>query len=120
MNVEKILSFDYETREHVANELISFLLESDNEDKEGERDLLREIQDGLFGLDNLDDMTVDNLREYIKQRQKSIKVQQHLRDYAILKQAAIQFREKGSVQTAIDLERQCQNIYENLPQWARW
>jgi hypothetical protein len=61
---------------------------------------------------NLDSMTPAQLREYAQ-------VMDSLSEYARLKADAIERRQNGRIGTAIMQERLCNNIYLNLPQWAK-
>ena len=49
-----------------------------------------------------------------------VKVFKKLMEYARNKSAAMGLREKGQIVKAKRYERVCQEIYEDLPAWARW
>jgi hypothetical protein len=49
-----------------------------------------------------------------------VKVVKGLGAYAINKAVAIQAREDGRINTALKYERICENIFNKLPEWARW
>jgi hypothetical protein len=40
--------------------------------------------------------------------------------YVESKRAAVQFRLAGNIPEALKCERTCQEIFEQLPKWARW
>jgi len=44
----------------------------------------------------------------------------HLRNYAINKAVAIGLRLDGNTQDALLYERICQDIYEDIPEFAKW
>jgi hypothetical protein len=88
--------------------------------------------------DNLDCVDASDLNEFIdflgdfnvplartrelwgELNDETVKVTQSLRMYAHFKIAAIGFRRKGYIQTAIALEDNCQKIYDQLPTTYQW
>jgi hypothetical protein len=40
--------------------------------------------------------------------------------YTVLKQVAIECRMAGRINDALCCERHCEDIYKQLPDWARW
>jgi hypothetical protein len=62
---------------------------------------------------NLDDMPEDVLFE-------TAKVLEQLAIYARTRVQALRFRAAGLEGKARNLERECERIYAQLPEWARW
>ncbi len=64
---------------------------------------------------NMDCATTDptDLEEYAATLKELV-------SYAHNKAAAMRFRIKGDLMTAANLEKICDRIYDELPEWARW
>ena len=43
-----------------------------------------------------------------------------VRDYMSLKCAGMRRRERGEIQKALRIEAKADEIYETLPEWAKW
>lgn len=43
-----------------------------------------------------------------------------LSNYAYTKRYAMQLRLKGNITLALSLEKSCDELYDTLPEWARW
>lgn len=86
---------------------------------------------------NLDDsMTADELFAFWNQHQRPTKAQRialfgqagkgtvvaakSLANYAANKGTAMQCRERGTIETALQYERICDKIYATLPEFAKW
>jgi hypothetical protein len=65
------------------------------------------------GIPNLDDCTDADRAQYAK-------VFQSLMNYCTVKTWAAINRRGGAIQTASKFETECEEIYKQLPEWARW
>lgn len=86
------------------------------------------------GIPNLDDMETDDLRNFASRHtsgrnaaelfdstgREATAATNDLANYAWNKLTARNCRYDGYIETAQNYERICQNIYNNLPTWARW
>lgn len=44
----------------------------------------------------------------------------HLRHYALTKMMAIHLRLRGDIDNALEFEAECNRIYKDLSDWAKW
>ena len=70
---------------------------------------------GEHGAPNLDDLSVDPMDLEI-----AMNVFRKLAEYARMKNLAMRQRLLGKVQAALMCEQRLQDLYEALPEWARW
>lgn len=88
-----------------------------------------------FGAPNLDGYNKDTLMDFWNvarhgrkmakllfsgKPKNYVKVTQTLANYASNKATAMACRERGDIQAALIYEKICNNIYTDLPEWARW
>lgn len=51
---------------------------------------------------------------------QATKIAKKLAEYALQKSAAMRYRESGKIDPALRHEKECDRIYNELPEWARW
>lgn len=71
-------------------------------------------------MDNLDCMTVEELREFYKANKNGTTERRVLASYAKNKADAMQLRESGAVASAIRIEAHCDWLYSKFPEYLRW
>lgn len=69
----------------------------------------------MFDVPNLDGLSVDPA-----DLDKAAKVFKLLRKYAKCKAAAMRQRLIGNINEALRHEHNCEVVYNDLPEWARW
>ena len=76
------------------------------------------LQKNLPNLDAINDVEdLVTLRGDCKQLRDGFQL---LASYCEAKAAAISYRKKGDINLAIKLEKHCDTIFKQLPEWARW
>ena len=67
----------------------------------------------LFEPINLDAMPQEDMLE-------AARVLEMYSEYVRAKAFAIDYRCRGAIPHALQIEEECQKLYERLPEWARW
>lgn len=71
-------------------------------------------------IPNLDAMDASELREWVIPTSIPEPARTDLAAYSLFKAAAIDRRKRGDIQDALSLERQCDEVYQQLPEQYRW
>lgn len=76
---------------------------------------MAEQQQGLFEVPNLDGLSVDP-----EDLMEAAAVYAMLSLYSLYTGRAMRCRMTGRIKEALDLEKQAEGVYKDLPGWAKW